>query len=135
MLSYLEMVQAERRGPADSARAESTRILPLLETLACTYALFGHDFEKGVVFAPAARLLVCTVCRDRLALRAIPERAPPLDLEPVTSRSASLHAPLRHDRCRPSQLLKGPLLARQAESRRLTLNPMSSSTRSRSTAT
>jgi hypothetical protein len=53
-LSYIEMVQ-----PNDLARQirqePNTPALPLLETLAVQYGLFGHDFEKGVVFRARLR--------------------------------------------------------------------------------
>ena len=53
-LSYIEMVQ-----PNDVARQirlePSEPQLPLLDSLAFRYALFGHDFEKGVVFRARLR--------------------------------------------------------------------------------
>jgi hypothetical protein len=57
-LSYLEMV-----APNDVARLVHTRLnlgqSPSAETIGLTYGLFGHEFEKGVVFR--ARLRGCWV--------------------------------------------------------------------------
>ncbi len=53
-LTYIEMVQPNdvaRRIRLEPAYPE----LPLLETLAFQYGLFGHDFEKGVVFRAGLR--------------------------------------------------------------------------------
>ncbi len=54
--TYIEMVR-----PNDAARQihlePSDPDLPVLERIACTYGLFGHDMEKGVVFR--ARLRAC----------------------------------------------------------------------------
>jgi hypothetical protein len=67
---YVEMVQ-----PNDVSRQIRLEprdpVLPLLERLAMQYALFGHDFEKGVVFR--ARLRACwfpalTCAPDAIAL-------------------------------------------------------------------
>jgi hypothetical protein len=62
---YIEMVQ-----PNDVARIvrlePSEPEGPLLENLALRYALFGHDFEKGVVFR--ARLRACWLS-DRATAR------------------------------------------------------------------
>jgi hypothetical protein len=53
-LTYIEMVQ-----PNDVARQirlePSAPQLPLLDFLALRYGLFGHDFEKGVVFRARLR--------------------------------------------------------------------------------
>jgi hypothetical protein len=61
---YVEMVQ-----PNDVARQirmePSQPELPLLEFLILRYGLFGHDFEKGVVFR--ARMRACWVTSDKHA--------------------------------------------------------------------
>jgi hypothetical protein len=66
-IHYVEMVQ-----PNDAARfiqmEPSEPELPLLCTLFLRYGLFGHDFEKGVVFR--ARLRACWVTSDEYATEA-----------------------------------------------------------------
>jgi hypothetical protein len=61
---YVEMVQ-----PNDAARQirmePSQPELPLLESLILRYGLFGHDFEKGVVFR--ARMRACWVTSEKYA--------------------------------------------------------------------
>ena len=68
-LSYLEMV-----APNDVARMIETRLAagqsPGNETIAFTYGLFGHEFEKGVVFR--ARLRAAGFAR-KLRLGAVSE--------------------------------------------------------------
>jgi hypothetical protein len=66
-IHYIEMVQ-----PNDAARfirmEPREPELPLLSTLVLRYGLFGHDFEKGVVFR--ARLRACWVTSDEYATEA-----------------------------------------------------------------
>ena len=66
-IHYIEMVQ-----PNDAARCirmePSEPELSLLATLVLRYGLFGHDFEKGVVFR--ARLRACWITADEYATEA-----------------------------------------------------------------
>jgi len=78
---YVEMVQ-----PNDAARQiqmePSHPELPRLESLILRYGLFGHDFEKGVVFR--ARMRACWVTSEMHApdavslLQEFVEEPPPL---------------------------------------------------------
>ena len=56
-LYYVEMVQPNDIAPLDSNGARLIGDCRIYESLVLRYGLFGHDFEKGVVFRTIRGLL------------------------------------------------------------------------------